>query len=66
MPQRMYEKRKHWMKLVWKMAENRKSEYDSIMAMDILEFWHLFDMWLAGIKEANKQAENDKNKKHGR
>jgi hypothetical protein len=37
------------------MADGKQSEYDRIKALDVLEFWGVFNLWREKVKRDTKQ-----------
>lgn len=54
--------KRNWMELWWKMAGGVKSEYEKIVSTELMEFWHLYDIWLDRMKAENERARNNNRK----
>lgn len=57
--------RKNWQEIFFSMAGGKKTEYDSIVATDILDFWTLYDLWISQTQSKNqtqRTIERNKNK----
>jgi hypothetical protein len=47
--------KEHWRKLWYAMADGDTNQYEKIKALDIFEFWAMYDNWKQRI-EAKKNA----------
>jgi hypothetical protein len=51
----MRQLKKDWIELWLKMAGGIATEFDKIRAMDTMEFWTIYDIWLDRIKDENSR-----------
>jgi hypothetical protein len=54
--------KKSWVELWFKMANGSIDEYNRIIALDVLDFWGIYDLWLQRIKDENARNRSRNNK----